>query len=199
LFDYQIAKNNKQVLDMMNVKYIIQSNEKGEQFPTINPNANGNAWFVSQIQSVNSADEEMKALDKLDTKEVAVRLKDKNEKTYEISLPFRKDSLATIKLDLYKPNHLKYTSNNTNHGFAVFSEIYYPKGWKATIDGKETPIYRVDYTLRGLEIPKGKHTIEFKFEPEVVKTGSTIALFSSLAMLLVIVGGFYFERKKKKE
>lgn len=199
LFDYQIAKNNKQVLDMMNVKYIIQSNEKGEQFPTINPNANGNAWFVSQIQSVNSADEEMKALDKLDTKEVAVRLKDKNEKTYEISLPFRKDSLATIKLDLYKPNHLKYTSNNTNHGFAVFSEIYYPKGWKATIDGKETPIYRVDYTLRGLEIPKGKHTIEFKFEPEVVKTGSTIALFSSLAMLLVIVGGVYFERKKKKE
>ena len=199
LFDYQIAKNNKQVLDMMNVKYIIQSNDKGEQFPTINPDANGNAWFISKIQYVNSADEEMKALDKLDTKDVAVSLKDKNEKSFELSLPFRKDSLATIKLDLYKPNHLKYTSNNANVGFAVFSEIYYPKGWKATIDGKETPIYRVDYTLRGLEIPKGKHTIEFKFEPEVVKTGSTIALFSSLLMLVVIVGGVYFERKKKKE
>lgn len=199
LFDYQIAKNNKQVLDMLNVKYIIQSNDKGEQFPTINPDANGNAWFVSKIQTVNSADEEMKALDKLDTKEVAVRLKDKNQKTFELSLPFRKDSLATIKLDLYKPNHLKYTSNNSNEGFAVFSEIYYPKGWKATIDGKEASIYRVDYTLRGLEIPKGKHTIEFKFEPEVVKTGSTITLFSSIAMILLIVGGVYFDNRKKSK
>ncbi len=199
LFDYQIAKNNKQVLDMLNVKYIIQSNDKGEQFPTINPDANGNAWFVSKIQTVNSADEEMKALDKLDTKEVAVRLKDKNQKSFELSLPFKKDSLATIKLDLYKPNHLKYTSNNSNEGFAVFSEIYYPKGWKATIDGKEASIYRVDYTLRGLQIPKGKHTIEFKFEPEVVKTGSTIALFSSIGMILLIVGGVYFENRKKSK
>lgn len=202
LFDYQIAKNNKQVLDMMNVKYIIQSNEKGEQFPTINPNANGNAWFVSKIQYVNSADEEMKALDKLDTKNVAIQNRNPDgliiKSMPKKDLSFSKDSLATIKLDLYKPNHLKYTSNNANDGFAVFSEIYYPKGWKATIDGKETPIYRVDYTLRGLDVPKGKHTIEFKFEPEVVKTGSTIALFSSLAMLLVIVGGVYFERKKVK-
>lgn len=199
LFDYQIAKNNKQVLDMLNVKYIIQSNDKGEQFPTINPDANGNAWFVSKIQYVNSADEEMKALDKLDTKNVVLInhyefgswRKDNPNKN------FVKDSLATIKLDLYKPNHLKYTSNNSNEGFAVFSEIYYPKGWKATIDGKEASIYRVDYTLRGLEIPKGKHTIEFKFEPEVVKTGSTITLFSSIAMILLIVGGVYFDNRKK--
>ena len=202
LFDYQIAKNNKQVLDMLNVKYIIQSNDKGEQFPTINPDANGNAWFVSKILSVNSADEEMKALDKLDTKNVAVFGQTKSEGSYSVASQilkntFTKDSLATIKLDLYKPNHLKYTSNNSNEGFAVFSEIYYPKGWKATIDGKEASIYRVDYTLRGLEIPKGKHTIEFKFEPEVVKTGSTITLFSSIAMILLIVGGVYFDNRKK--
>ena len=204
LFDYQIAKNNKQVLDMLNVKYIIQSNDKGEQFPTINPDANGNAWFVSKIQYVNSADEEMKALDKLDTKNVAVFGQTKSEGSYSVASQilkntFTKDSLATIKLDLYKPNHLKYTSNNSNEGFAVFSEIYYPKGWKATIDGKEASIYRVDYTLRGLEIPKGKHTIEFKFEPEVVKTGSTIALFSSIGMILLIVGGVYFENRKKSK
>ena len=204
LFDYQIAKNNKQVLDMLNVKYIIQSNDKGEQFPTINPDANGNAWFVSKIQTVNSADEEMKALDKLDTKNVAVFGQTKSEGSYSVASQilkntFTKDSLATIKLDLYKPNHLKYTSNNSNEGFAVFSEIYYPKGWKATIDGKEASIYRVDYTLRGLEIPKGKHTIEFKFEPEVVKTGSTIALFSSIGMILLIVGGVYFENRKKSK
>jgi hypothetical protein len=204
LFDYQIAKNNKQVLDMLNVKYIIQSNDKGEQFPTINPDANGNAWFVSKIQTVNSADEEMKALDKLDTKNVAVFGQTKSEGSYSVASQilkntFTKDSLATIKLDLYKPNHLKYTSNNSNDGFAVFSEIYYPKGWKATIDGKEASIYRVDYTLRGLQIPKGKHTIEFKFEPEVVKTGSTIALFSSIGMILLIVGGVYFENRKKSK
>ncbi|WP_396155731.1 YfhO family protein [Flavobacterium macrobrachii] len=208
LFDYQIAKNNKNVLDMLNIKYIIQSDEKGQEFATINPDANGNAWFVSKIQYVNSADEEMKALDKLDTKNVAILQNEKNDEKSIINLhkrgiglrdTFTKDSLATIKLDLYKPNHLKYTSNNANDGFAVFSEIYYKNGWKATIDGKEAPIYRVNYTLRGLEIPKGKHTIEFKFEPEVVKTGSTIALFSSIGMILLIIGGVYFERKKKKD
>ncbi|MBM6499148.1 YfhO family protein [Flavobacterium macrobrachii] len=209
LFDYQIAKNNKNVLDMLNIKYIIQNDEKGQEFATINPDANGNAWFVSKIQKVKSADEEMKALDKLDTKNVAVidasASPVKNNQfvpkpkasLYETKLIT--DSLATIKLDLYKPNHLKYTSNNSNDGFAVFSEIYYANGWKATIDGKEAPIYRVNYTLRGLDVPKGKHTIEFKFEPEVVKTGSTIALFSSIGMILLIIGGVYFERKKKKE
>jgi hypothetical protein len=202
LFDYQIAKNNRNVLDMLNIKYIIQTDEKGQEFATINPDANGNAWFVSKILTVNSADEEMKALDKLNTKEIATlnlfefgawRKGNNNPNS------FSKDSLATIKLDVYKPNYLKYTSNNSNYGFAVFSEIYYKDGWKATIDGKEAAIYRVNYTLRGLEIPKGKHTIEFKFEPEVVKTGSTIALFSSIGMILLIIGGVYFERKKKKD
>lgn len=198
LFDYQIAKNNKNVLDMLNIKYIIQSDEKGQEFATINPDANGNAWFVKEIKFVKNADEEMKALDKLDTKKVAITQDFNNTKLGDPK-SFVKDSLATIKLDLYKPNHLKYTSNNSNDGFAVFSEIYYKDGWKATIDGKEAPIYRVNYTLRGLEIPKGKHTIEFKFEPEVVKTGSTIALFSSIGMILLIIGGVYFERKKKKD
>lgn len=204
LFDYQIAKNNKEVLDMLNIKYIIQRDEKGQEFASINPDANGNAWFVSKIQTVNSADEEMKALDKLDTKNVAVIGPSVNNDSYSVSSSalennFTKDSLATIKLDLYKPNHLKYTSTNTNNGFAVFSEVYYKNGWTAMIDGKETPIQRVNYTLRGLEVPKGKHTIEFTFEPQVVKTGSTIALFSSIGMVLLIIGGVYFERKKKKQ
>ena len=108
-------------------------------------------------------------------------------------------SLATIKLDSYKPNHLIYTSNNANDGFAVFSEIYYKEGWNVTIDGNKSSIFRVDYTLRGMNIPKGKHTIEFKFEPQVVKTGSRIALFSSIGMVLVIIGGVYFEERKKKQ
>jgi uncharacterized membrane protein YfhO len=145
----------------------------------------------------------MKALDSLRTKDEAVinpnALKTKG-KTFG---DFKRDSLAKIDLIEYKPNHLKYKSTNSNAGFAVFSEMYYANGWKATIDGKETPIYRVDYALRGLEVPAGKHSIEFKFEPQVVKTGSTIVLFSSIGMLLLLVGGIYFENKeeraKKKE
>ncbi len=92
---------------------------------------------------------------------------------------------ATINLVAYKPNHLKYVSNNSKNGFGVFSEMYYKNGWIATIDGKEAPIYNVNYVLRGLEIPAGKHTIEFKFEPQVVKTGSSIALISSIGMFFI--------------
>jgi uncharacterized membrane protein YfhO len=195
LFDYQIAKNNIEVLNMLNVKYIIQTNNKGEEFPVANPDANGNAWFVKELKMVNSADAEMKALNTLDTKNVAVYQKDQSLKT-SIPQTFSKDSATTIKVDLYKPNYLKYTSSNTNNGFAVFSEMYYKNGWKATIDGKEANIIKVNYTLRGLQIPKGKHIIEFKFEPQVVKTGSTIALISSIGMLLLVVGGIYFERKQ---
>ena len=185
------------VINAFNIKYLIVGTEKGD-IPLTNPFHNGNAWFISELKMVANADQEMKALGKIETKDVATI----NEYEFGAWLKsdlhsFSRDSLATIKLDLYKPNHLVYTSNNTNEGFAVFSEIYYKYGWKATVDGKEKSIFRVDYTLRGLRIPKGKHTIEFKFEPQVVKTGSTIALFSSIGMLLVIIGGVYFENRKR--
>ena len=198
LFDYQVAKNNLEILNMLNVKYIIQTDSTGVEFPVQNSNANGNAWFVSKIQYVNSADEEMKVLDKFDSKN-SVIVNQYEFGSWRKDTPnnnFAKDSSATITLDLYKPNYLKYTSNNTNNGFGVFSEMYYSKGWKASIDGKESSVYRVDYTLRGLEIPKGKHIIEFKFEPQVIKTGSTITLISSIGMLILLIGGIYFERKK---
>ena len=108
---------------------------------------------------------------------------------------FEKDSLASIQLTQYQPNHLKYVSNNKNDGFAVFSEMYYSKGWKAAIDGQEAPIFNVNYVLRGLQTPAGKHTIEFKFEPEVVKTGGTIALISTILMVLLVGLGLYFQKK----
>ena len=194
LFDYQIAKNNMEILNMLDVKYVIQTDKEGKEFPTSNPNANGNAWFVSQVKLVNSADEEMKALDSLDSKNVAIV----NSKDFKVkNKAFAKDSSATITLDSYKPNHLKYTSNNTDEGLAVFSEMYYGKGWNAFIDGKKIDHIRVDYVLRGLRIPAGKHAVEFKFEPEVIKTGSAITLISSAGMLLLLFGGIYFERKKK--
>ena len=139
----------------------------------------------------------MKALDNLDTKKVVVVNTLINEgQDFKGSESIAKDSTSTIQLTSYKPNHLKYVSNNTSAGFAVFSEMYYKNGWVATVDGNEAKIFQVNYVLRGLEIPAGKHTIEFKFEPQVIKTGSTITLISSLGMLLLLVGGIYFERKK---
>ena len=193
LFDYQIAKNNMEILNVLNVKYVIQTDSTGNSIPTQNPNANGNAWFVKNLKLVQSADEEMKALDKLDTKNTAVVNKKEFDAKYKV---FAKDSLASVNLASYKPNHLKYSANNNNDGFAVFSEMYYENGWKATIDGKETEIFRVDYALRGLQIPAGNHTIEFKFEPQVIQTGGTITLISSIGMLLLLIGGIYFEDKK---
>ena len=196
LFEYQIMKNNMQVLNMLNVKYLIQTNEKGEQITIQNTATNGNAWFVKEVKTVANADAEMKALDKLDTKNVAVI--DVKEAGNAIKdAVFVKDTTASIQLNSYEPNELKYTSNNANNGFAVFSEMYYGKGWNAYIDGKLKPHFRVDYAVRGLPIPAGKHTVEFKFEPQVVQTGSMISLFSFIGILALLGAGIYFERKKQ--
>jgi len=200
LYDYQIAKNNIQVLNMLNVKYVIQTTQEGQPIPLKNPDANGNAWFVEKIKFVKSADEEMKSLDSLDTKNVAViNTLAEGGQDFKGAESISKDSTATIKLESYKPNQLVYTSNNSKNGFGVFSENFYKNGWKATIDGKEVKIYRVNYVLRGIEISAGRHTIEFKFEPEVVKKGSSIALFSSIGMFLLLLGGIYFEMKKSSK
>lgn len=198
LFDYQIAKNNIEMLNMLNAKYILQTNKEGIQQALENPNANGNAWFVSKVKVVKSADEEMKALDNLKTKDEATYQEEKFVKGKMVPFKTGKDSLSTIEMISYKPNHLKYVSNNSKNGFGVFSEMYYEKGWIATIDGKETKIFNVNYVLRGLQIPAGKHTIEFKFEPQVVKTGSMISLISTLLMLLVIGLGVFYWRKQNK-
>jgi hypothetical protein len=188
-----------EILNMLNVKYVIQTDNEGKEFPTSNPDANGNAWFVKVLKTVKTADDEMKALDKLDTKNEAIinylefGTKTKIEGDSQV---FQKDSSAVLKVLVYKPNYLKYVSLNTNEGLAVFSEIYYGKGWNAYIDGKEVPHFQVNYVLRALNVPAGKHTIEFKFEPQVIKTGSTITLISAIGMLVLLVGGIYFEQKR---
>lgn len=189
LFEYHIMKNNINVLNMLNAKYIIADDEQGTIFPYQNDDTNGNAWFVNELNKVATANEEMKALDSMDTKIKAITTQD---------LPVSKftlDSTANITLTTHKPNYLKYQSNNNNDGFAVFSEIYYADGWNAYIDGKLTPHHRVNYVLRALQIPKGKHTIEFKFEPKVIETGSKIALASSILLGLLIIGGLFFKLK----
>lgn len=196
LFEYHIMKNNINVLNMLNAKYIIADDEKGNIFPYQNDDANGNAWFVSEVNKVNTANEEMMALDSMDTKTKAVYTKPSGViKFMGFPKSYSVDSTATITLITYQPNYLKYQSNNNNDGFAVFSEIYYADGWNAYIDGNLTPHHRVNYVLRALQIPKGKHTIEFKFEPKVIETGSKIALASSILLALLIVGGLFFKIK----
>jgi hypothetical protein len=189
---------NISILNALNVKYLLVPTKDNQNVPIINPFINGNAWFVSELKAVANADESIKALDKIDTKMIAI-FQPKSLIKGISTRKFTTDSLASIKLTLHNPNHLQYISNNANDGFAVFSETYYKNGWKATIDGKEATIINVDYVLRGLEIPKGEHKIEFKFEPQIVKTGGMIALFSSIGMILLIIGGIYFEQRKKKE
>ncbi|UGU16376.1 YfhO family protein [Sinomicrobium kalidii] len=200
LFQYQVARNNMAVLNMLNVKYIIQKNEEGKLFPARNPDAAGNAWFVKKLIPVNSADEEMNALDSLDIKTEAVfdrsvsgeGIPDK-ETTYEVSPG------ASIELVEYRPNALKYVADNPEAGLAVFSEMYYPHGWKAAVDGEEVPFFRVNYALRGLEVPAGEHTITFRFEPEVVKKGSTIALAGNVILGLLLLGGIFYEFRGRKD
>lgn len=200
LFDYQIAKNNMEVLDMLNVKYIIQTDKEGKEFPTINPNTNGNAWFVSTVKLVNKPDDVMKALDHIDTKKVAVfNVHEHEGKFRSARLKKQWDTTGTIKVVQYKPNYIKYQSDSGKDGLAVFSEMYYKNGWNAYIDGQLTDHFPVDYVLRAMEIPGGKHTIEFKFEPQVIKTGSTITLASSIGMMLLLICGIYFEKFFRKD
>lgn len=197
LFDYQIAKNNLEILNMLNVKYVIQTDKEGKEFPTVNPDANGNAWFVHNIKFVNKANDEMKALDHINTKKVAVfNMQLYRNKFKNARLKRNLDTTGTIQLRVYKPNYIKYLSDSKKEGLAVFSEIYYPNGWNAYVDGVKTDHFPVDYVLRAMMIPAGVHTIEFKFEPEVIQTGSTITLISGVGMLLLFIGGVYYERKK---
>ena len=196
LLEFHVYKNNMNVLNMLNTKYII-AEEQGQIFPYTNTEANGNAWFVSKLKVVADANQEIVALDSLNTKTTAV-LEQAVQTDNNLKTTYRVDSIASIQLREFKPNYLKYESNNTNVGLAVFSEIYYAQGWNAYIDGTLTPHFRVNYVLRALELPKGNHTIEFKFEPQVVKTGSNVALVSSAILVILLLLGVFYEFKRRK-
>jgi hypothetical protein len=197
LFDYQIAANNLETLDMLNTKYFIIADDNNELQAQQNPDANGNAWFVEHLNLVNSANEEMKALDSLNTKTTAVL--DKSKLLENSNFIFEKDLTASIKLIKYDVTELIYQSKSTKEQFAVFSEIYYKDGWNAYVDGKLTPHFRVNYVLRGMKIPAGDHKIEFKFEPKVIQQGGLISLFSYIILILVSSVGFVYSKKKKKK
>ena len=178
-------------LNMLNTKYIVFGAEANNIIT--NPAANGNAWFVKELTRVSSPTEELKKTGEINTRDVAV-IDNSKFKTQDLKIAF--DSAAIILLKEYTPPHIKYESQSSVDGLAVFSEIYYPKGWHAFIDGKETEILCADYVLRALAVPAGKHEIEFKFEPQPYLIGNKVTLASSWMVLLISLGCFGWSMKK---
>lgn len=187
LLDRQISKGNMGVLNMLNTKYFLS----GDQYEE-NPDALGNAWFVNNISYVANADKEMAALDSLDTASDAVA-DEKFRAMLGNAVP--KAPGDTIYETSYAPNAISYKAKTGKGGIAVFSEIYFPWGWTATIDGKEAPIGRVNYVLRALRIPAGEHEINFRFDPQSVRVTNSISVASvtgiyilcALALIILIL------------
>jgi len=194
LFDFYMSGNiMPELLNMYNVKYLIVPN-KDKQSVQLNGEANGNAWFVENLKFVKDENQEILELKEIDTKKTAV-LNLKYKKDFQTA--YKKDSLSRIMLKQYHPERLVYESENENDGFAVFSENFYKDGWFAVVDGIKTQIFKVDYALRGIHIPAGKHKIEFMFTPQVVKTGGKISLISFLLFAVFVAGGLFFHYKKQ--
>lgn len=184
------------IWNMLNTKYlIIPVGEDGRTVALKNPQANGNAWFVKEVAIAENADQEIMGLNKINTKTQAIM---QSKFKSEVKPDLNYTGQGSIKLTSYKANDLVYESNSNEAQFAVFSEIYYPKGWNAYIDGTIAPHVAVNYVLRGMPVPAGKHTIEFKFEPETYKTGNSIARIGSILVLLTVALGLYLEFKKGK-
>ncbi|MEG2820640.1 MAG: YfhO family protein, partial [Muribaculaceae bacterium] len=163
-----------------------------------NTDALGNGWFVNSIKYVNTPQEEMQAITNFNPSQLAVADKKFAEILGDkIAMKVAGDTIYETK---YAPNELTYHATSQNGGLAVFSEIYFPWGWHATIDGKDAEIGRVNYVLRALKIPAGSHTINFRFEPESVKTTETIAYIAiAIIYLAMIVAVFGIGRKKERK
>ena len=171
------------VLNMLNTKYFILPAGQGQTVPIKNPYAYGNAWFVNNVEYVDNANQEIDALNTILPTETAVvdaRFKD----ILKGITTAHKDSLSSVRLTSYEPNRLVYETNNSKDGVIVFSEIYYPDGWIATIDGEPADIARADYILRSMYVPAGKHTIEMRFDPKSLHVTEGIA-YAALALMVI--------------
>ena len=172
------------VLNMLNTRYFIFPLQGGQTMPLPNPFALGNAWFVDEVQYVNNANDEIDAIHGLNPLQTAVV----DKKFAEVVKPMEKDSGATVELLAYEPNYLKYEVNSEMGGTVVFSGIYYP-GWQSTIDGQEAAHGRANYILRAMNVPAGKHVVEFKFDPKSLHVTETIAFIALgvLALLAIVM------------
>lgn len=184
------------ILNMLNAKYMIFGDtEKPES--VVNPNANGNAWFVSEVKFVDSPNEEIKQIGEVDTKKIAIVAN--NDKKYFEGKTLQADSTAFLNLTKYQANELEFKTQSKTPQLAVFSEIYYPKGWKISIDNKEVPYIKADYLLRAVHVPAGNHTVKMIFAPDVIAKGKLISMICFGLFLLLSLGGIYFLYRKSTE
>ncbi len=184
------------VLNMLNTRYfILPAGEDGNSaVPLKNTMANGNAWFVRDLKTAASPDSEIIALKRIDTKTEAVV----NERfVKELGFKPSYSGQGEIKLQSYAPNDLVYEYNAPEKEFAVFSEIYYKDGWNVYLDGQPAQYAQVNYVLRGMEVPAGKHKLEFKFEPSTYYTGNSIAMVGSILLLITVAAGIFLDRRNK--
>ena len=182
---------------MLNVKYFIQKNENGQtEAYQKNDSALGNCWLVKKIQYVKDANEEMNSLGNFNPADTAVV-----QDTFKSSIPFEPvyDSTATIALVKNDNDVITYVFNSASNQFAVFSEVYYKSGWKAYIDGKEAPIVKVNYVLRGLAVPAGKHDIRFEFKPQGYYKGRSVTSVFSIILLVILAIGIFMEWRSRNQ
>jgi len=182
----QQLKDSFPVLNMMNMKYVIVPDQQDpkQNMAVINPYAMGNCWLVKEVKFVKNADEEMAALNSFDPAQTAFV-----DEKFKTAVPFMPvyDSLSYIRLIQNNNDEIKYEFNSASNEFAVFSEVYYPLGWEAYIDGKKTPYVKTNYALRGLAIPAGKHNIEFIFDPKSVRVGESISRYMNILSVLIVL------------
>ncbi|MFI3331789.1 MAG: YfhO family protein [Rikenellaceae bacterium] len=191
---YMSQSIDPNILDMLNTRYIISPNESGAPQLMVNDNALGAAWFVEQITTVGSPQEEIEALSYTNLQQSAIVDRD-----FEVQSPATFGA-AEIELVEYEPNYLKYQYNAETDAVAIFSEIYYPKGWSAYIDGVEAPYFRANYILRAMELPAGEHTVEWRFRAPRWSLIEGVTLTASLLILLSIVTlliATIYERRQK--
>jgi len=211
LIEQHLSKMNKDVLNMLNVKYFIVRSDKQEfvisdletqQVNRPNPNAMGNAWFVDTLVFVNNPDEECDALNTINLRTTAVADQNIYNGLFKniLNQPVTpKDSDSYIRLTQYTPDVLYYESNSNKNELAVFSEIYYPRDWKAFIDNQPVEIARVNYVLRAINIPAGKHNIRFEFKPDNLMKSEIVSFIFIFLMMGITIGLIVYEVVKKKK
>jgi hypothetical protein len=184
IIERQLVKGNQSVYNMLNTKYIIRKGPDGKEIAMPNSGAFGSCWLVSNIHFVNNADQEMAALDSINVRDTAII-----QNIYKNKIPFMpvKDSTASIQLIENLNDKISYRFKSKTNQFAVFSEVYYDKGWNAFIDGKPAEYCKVDYVLRGMAVTAGDHTIEFRFEPNSYVTGNRLSIWASIITYLLLI------------
>jgi len=190
---------NIEVISMLNAKYIITPDESGQPQVQVNSEAFGNCWFVNQIILADTPNDEMALLSETDLRNIAIVGKDFANKVKDLN---PKPGDTACRLTGYTPKALDYECDSNEGGILVFSEIYYPYGWKVTIDGKPADHFRANYLLRAMNVPQGHHKIHFEFAPDSVRKGDAIALTCVIIMYLICLGIIGFSicgRKGRKD